>query len=266
MEIALAAVFFYTFIVHIFTHKKTFIEPALFKDRNFTTGLFFIFMVSIIMLSTMALLPPFLQNLKGYPVLTTGYILAPRGIGTMFAMLVVGRLIITTDSRLLILIGIGLTSFSLWQMSNFNVYVPISDIVSTGVVQGVGLGFIFVPLSTVTFSTLAPERRTDGASIFSLVRNIGAGIGISVMVTLLAQSTQTSHAGIVDNLNPFRLPLQPPFLPQAWNWHMPSGAIALNAEATRQAATIAYLNDFTVMMWVTLLAAPLLLLLKKKRS
>jgi DHA2 family multidrug resistance protein len=183
----------------------------------------------------------------------------------MIAMIIVGRLIGKLDTRLLILLGIGLTALSLWEMSGFTTEVPISTIVWTGVTQGLGLGFIFVPLSTVTFSTLAAHYRNEGTAMYSLMRNIGSSVGISIVVTLLAQNTQINHAAIADVMTPFRTMLQSPWLPQAWNWHTMSGVTALNGEVTRQAATIAYLNDFTFMMWVTLLSAPLLLLLRKSR-
>jgi len=265
VEAVLAGLFLYMFLVHMFTAREPFLEPALFRDRNLAVGLFLIFMVGVILLATLALLPPFLQNLMGFPVLTTGYVLAPRGVGTMIAMIIVGRLIGKLDTRLLILLGIGLTALSLWEMSGFTTEVPISTIVWTGVTQGLGLGFIFVPLSTVTFSTLAAHYRNEGTAMYSLMRNIGSSIGISIVVTLLAQNTQINHAAIADVMTPFRTMLQSPWLPQAWNWHTMSGVTALNGEVTRQAATIAYLNDFTFMMWVTLLSAPLLLLLRKSR-
>lgn len=265
VEAVLAALFFYMFLVQMFTAERPFIEPGLFKDRNFAVGLFLIFIIGIVLLATMALLPPFLQNLMGFPVLVTGFVLAPRGIGTMFAMMIVGRLVGRVDTRLLILVGIGLTALSLKEMAGFTAEVDVSTLVWTGVVQGLGLGFIFVPLSTTAFSTLRPQYRNEGTAMFSLMRNIGSSIGISVMMTLLAQSTQVSHADIASVLTPFRDTLQAPWLPQIWDWHTTAGAVALDREVTRQAQTIGYLNDFTVMMWITLLAAPLLLLLRKPK-
>ncbi len=265
-EAVLAGLFLYMFLVHMFTAREPFLEPGLFRDRNLAVGLFLIFMVGVVLLATLALLPPFLQNLMGFPVLTTGYVLAPRGVGTMIAMVLVGRLIGKLDTRLLILLGIGLTAISLREMSGFTTEVPVSTIVWTGIIQGLGLGFIFVPLSTVTFSTLAPHYRNEGTAMFSLMRNIGSSIGISIVVMLLAQNTQVNHADIANVMTPFRAMLQSPWLPQVWNWHTTSGVAALNGEVTRQAATIAYLNDFTFMMWVTLLSAPLLLLLRKSQA
>jgi len=245
------------------TAERPFLEPGLFRDRNLVIGLFFIFAVGIILLATLALLPPFLQNLMGYPVITTGFVLAPRGMGTMFAMLVVGRLVGRVDVRLLILTGLLLTALSLWEMSGFTTEVSSWDIARTGIVQGFGLGFIFVPLSTVAFATLEPRYRTEGTAMFSLMRNIGSSVGISIMVTLLAQGTQRNHAVLADNASPFNDALRLHGAPELWNLDSAAGLAALNGEITRQAATIAYLDDFRLMMVISLLSIPPLLLLRR---
>jgi MFS transporter, DHA2 family, multidrug resistance protein len=258
----IAALAFYMFLVHMFTAEKPFIEPGLFKDRNFSTGLFLMLMMGVMLFSTLALMPPFLQNLLGYPVITAGLVLAPRGAGTMFAMMVVGRLIGRIDIRVLLLFGISLLAYSLWDMAAFSLDVGIGPIVYTGIVQGVGLGFLFVPLSTAAFSTLAPRYRNEGTAMFSLIRNIGSSIGISVVVTVLGHQVQTSHAELGNSLGTFRTALRPELLPQIWDWSSTAGAAALNGEVTRQALMIAYLNDFRLMMFMTLLALPLLLLLR----
>lgn len=265
VEGVLAGLFLYLFLVHMFTAERPFLEPGLFADRNFAVGLLMIFMIGVILLATLALLPPFLQSLMGLPVLTTGNILAPRGIGTMLAMMVVGRLIGRIDSRLLILLGLSLTALSLHRMAGFTVDVPLSTIAWTGILQGLGLGFIFVPLSTLTFATLAPRYRNEGTAMFSLMRNIGASIGISAVITLLAHNTQVSRSDMAANATPFRAGMQPPLLPGAWDWSTEAGVIAFSREVSRQASAIAYLNDFTFMMWVTLAAAPLVLLLRTRK-
>jgi DHA2 family multidrug resistance protein len=265
LETVTAGLALYLFLVHMFTTDRPFIEPGLFKDRNFSVGVSLMLMVGVMLLATMALLPPFLQTLLGFPVLTAGYVLAPRGLGTMLAMLVVGRLIGKIDTRWLVLFGLALMALSLWQMTAFTSEVGTWEIVYTGVVQGVGLGFIFVPLSTIAFATLAPRYRNEGTAMFSLARNIGSSLGISVVMTLLGRQAQVSHAGLVESLTPFRAALQSPWLPPFWDWTTAAGAVALNREVTRQAMTIAYLNDFRLMMYITVLALPLLLLLRPSR-
>ncbi|MFZ6044628.1 DHA2 family efflux MFS transporter permease subunit [Pseudomonas sp. CR3202] len=263
IEAMLAGLALYLFIVHVLTHRQPFIEPAMFRDRNLSIGLLFIFMIGIMLYSSMTLLPPFMQNLMGYPVLDVGNLLAPRGVGTMLGMMLVGRLITRIDPRWMIGVGLLLTAQSLWEMTYFTAEVSAYDIIRTGVVQGFGLGLVFVPLSTLTFSTLAPRYRNDGTALFSLMRNVGSGIGISVVISYLAQRTQSNHAVFSDFMTPFNQALTQATESGAIDLSSPAGLAALNAEVTRQAATLAYLQDFRLMMFVTLAALPLLLLLRK---
>lgn len=262
VEAALAGLAFYLFVAHIFTHDRPFIEPGLFRDRNFSVGLVFIFIVGIILLATMALLPPFMHNLMGYPVIDVGLLLAPRGIGTMIAMIAVGKLSGKIDPRYKILFGLCLTSFALWEMTRFTTDVTSGDIVRTGITQGLGLGFIFVPLSTVTFSTLAPRYRNEGTALFSLFRNIGSSIGISVVITYLSQRTQANHAAFAEYMTPSNFALSQAVEAGAFDIASPQGLLMLNAEISRQAATLAFLQDFRLMMWITMLAIPMIVFLR----
>ncbi|MCO5107334.1 MAG: DHA2 family efflux MFS transporter permease subunit [Burkholderiaceae bacterium] len=262
VEAMLAGLGLYLFIAHILTHEHPFIEPALFRDRNFSVGLLFIFVVGMILLTTMTLLPPFLQNLMGYPVVDVGMLLAPRGVGTMVSMFVVGRLSGRVDARLQLVLGLLLASFSQWEMTQFDLDITGWDVVRTGVVQGLGLGFLFVPLSTIAFSTLAPRLRTEGTALFSLVRNIGMSIGVSVVITMLSSNLQANHAGLAQFIEPFSFALRQAAASGAVDPGSPLGLSLLDAEVTRQAATLAYLQDFRMMTWVTLAALPLVLLLR----
>jgi MFS transporter, DHA2 family, multidrug resistance protein len=263
IEGALAAAGLYVFLAHSLTAKHPFLHPSLFKDRNFVAGLVLIFIVGIILLATLALLPPMLQNLMDYPVITTGLVTAPRGIGTLIAMITVGRLVNRTDNRLLMLLGLVLTAYSLYMMTGYSLQMDEGPIIWAGVVQGFGLGFIFVPLSTVTFATLPSEFRTEAAGIYSLLRNVGSSLGISVVQTLLTQNTQVNHAALAERVTPFNPLLQFPQIERFWNIHTAAGLATLNQEVTRQAAMIAYIDDFKLMMIVTLAAIPLLLLVRK---
>lgn len=262
IEAMISIICFYLFIAHILTTKKSFLDPGMFKDRNFSVGLIFIFMIGIILLATMALLPPYLQSLMGYPVIDVGLVLAPRGIGTMVAMMIVGKLSGKTDFRYLIFIGLILTSYSLWLMTLFNTNISDYTIVSTGILQGFGLGFIFVPLSTLAFATLPSKYRNDGTPLFSLLRNIGSSIGISIVMTKLAQNLQANHAAFANFITPFNLSLRQANEMGVMNTQTLQGLASLNAEVTRQAATLAYLQDFRFMMWLVIAATPLLLFLK----
>jgi DHA2 family multidrug resistance protein len=266
LEAALSGLSLYLFLVHTATRERPFIDPKMFKDRNFTIGLIFIFMVGIILLATLALLTPYLQNLMGYPVITAGMVLAPRGIGTMIAMMIVGRVINKVDPRALIIFGLLLTSFALYEMTGFTPDVSQGILVRTGIIQGFGLGFIFVPLSTITFATLAPELRTQGTALFSLVRNIGSSIGISLVIFLLGRNTQVMHAELVQYISPFNSALDHGGASRIWNLATAAGRSALNAEITRQATIIAFNDDFKLMMIVALAALPLVLLLRRAKS
>jgi MFS transporter, DHA2 family, multidrug resistance protein len=266
LEAALAGLSLYLFLVHTATSERPFIDPKMFKDRNFSIGLFFIFVVGIILLATLALLTPYLQNLMGYPVVTAGLVLAPRGIGTMIAMMIVGRVIGRVDPRSLIVFGLLLTAFALYEMAGFTPDVSQGVLVRTGIVQGLGLGFIFVPLSTITFATLTPEFRTQGTALFSLVRNIGSSIGISLVIFLLGHNTQVMHAELVEHITPFNDALQTGSASRIWDLTTAAGRVALNAEITRQATIIAYDDDFKLMMIVALAALPLVLLLRRAKT
>ncbi len=204
-----------------------------------------------------------LQNLMDYPVITTGLVTAPRGVGMMVAMIVVGRLVNRFDSRLLMLVGLVLTAYSLYQMTGYSLLMGEGPIISAGVVQGCGLGFIFVPLSTTTFATLPAKYRTEAAGIYSLMRNIGSSLGIAVVQALLTQNTQINHANLAEHVTRFNPLLQFPQITRFWDIRTVAGLAALDQEVTRQAAMIAYLNDFKLMMIVTLTAIPLLLLVRK---
>jgi DHA2 family multidrug resistance protein len=252
------------FLVHTIADKDPFLHKGLFRDRNFTTSLIFIFVIGIILLATIALLPPMLQNLFGYPVITVGLVLAPRGLGTMMSMIVVGRLVGKVDPRLLVFFGLSLAAVSLYQMTSFTLGMNHWPVIVSGVVQGVGLGLVFIPLSTVAFQTLDPRLRTEAAGLFNLVRNLGSSIGISIVAALLASNVQINHADLSAWITPFNpnlnaLGIDPSSLTSA------AGAqttALLNGLVNTQAAMIAYLDDFKLMFWITLAAAPLLLFLR----
>ncbi len=265
IEAALAFLGFYLYAVHWKTRERSFLDLGLFRDRNFLASNIFIFVLGVVLFATMALLPPFLQSLMNYPVVTTGLLLAPRGIGTLIAMMLVGRLMARgADARVLAAIGMTLTVYSLWQMMHFSLDVPESLIVTSGVIQGLGLGLVFVPISTVAYSTLPATQRTEAAGIFSLMRNIGSSVGISIVMTLLSRNTQINHAEIASRLTPYGDNAQQ--VQQMIGQNAASGLAMLNGEVTRQASAIAFLNDFWLMMVMTAVAIPLLLLLKPVKS
>ena len=239
------------------------LDLGLLGNRNFAVGCILIFVVGIVLFATLALLPPYLSTLMHYPVLTIGLVLAPRGVGTMFSMMLVGRMLGRVDARIPILAGMGLMVYSLYGMAAFGTEASVQAIVWLGVVQGMGLGLVFVPISTIAYSTLAPSQRTEAAGLFSLVRNIGSSVGISIVVTLLSRAGQVNHAEIGARIPAFGA--EQTLLPALWDPATASGAALLDAELSRQAAAIGYANDFWLMMVLTVVAMPLVLMLGSGR-
>jgi DHA2 family multidrug resistance protein len=241
---------------------QSFLDYRLLKNSNYVSGLLFIFIVGLVLYATRALTPSMLQGLMDYPALLAGLVTAPSGLGTMFAMMLVGKLVGRIDTRLLLAAGFGITALSLWQMVNFTLTLVPGDVIWSGVVQGIGLGLVFVPLSAATFATLAPQMRADGTAIYSLVRNIGSSIGIALVQTLLVRNTQIAHASLTERVTIANGALHDAGIASFFNTQVPAGLAALNAEVTRQATMIAYLDDFWMMLLLTLAVLPLLLLIK----
>lgn len=263
---ALGASALWMYIVHSRQTSHPFLTGEIFRDRNLVTSLFFIFFTGIILLATMALLPPYMQNLMGYPVLDVGIIMAPRGVGTMLSMMIVGRLTNMTDPRALIMVGLAFTMSSLYLMTQFATFVPVEMLVWTGALQGFGLGFIFIPLNTIAYATLPPRYRAEAASVFSLTRNLGSSIGISLVMGVLSNKMAMNHAYLTEYITPFTLGFSWLQLPDAMQGSVGGVVAMLELEITRQAASIAYVNDFKLMMWIVLASAPLVLLLSNPRK
>jgi DHA2 family multidrug resistance protein len=224
------------------------------------------FFVGAIVFSTRALLPTMLQDLLDYPVSLAGLVTAPSGIGTMLAMIVVGRFVGRVDVRWLLGIGFGITAISLWQMLQYDREITQSDIVWPGVVQGIGMGAVFVPLTAATFATLAPSMRADGTAIYSLFRNIGSAVGIAMVNVLLVRNTQIAHAGLVANMAAANKDALHGPMASAFNLAQTSSVATLDLMATREAAMIAYIDDFLFLLVMTLMALPLLMFMRTPRS
>ncbi|WP_193177873.1 DHA2 family efflux MFS transporter permease subunit [Oricola nitratireducens] len=264
IELGLCLTGFWVFTIHLLTAEDTFIDAAIFTDRNFVTGLIFIFVVGIVLLASLALLPPMLTNLFNHSTVLTGLVMAPRGVGTLISMIIVGRLVRIIDARILVVVGLLLTAWSLHMMTGFTPQMDDNLIIVSGVVQGLGLGLVFVPLSTVAFATLAPQYRTDGTSLFSLVRNIGSSIGISIVTVMLTHNLQVNHVELSTFISPFN-PALGAISPAAQAGD-PTALSMMDQLVNQQALMIAYIDDFHLMMIVTLAALPLALLLRKPRA
>jgi DHA2 family multidrug resistance protein len=263
IETTVAGLSLYLFAVHTATtSRRSFVSRDLLTSPNFIAGTVMMFSVGAVMSGTLALLPSMLQDLMNYPALTTGLVTAPRGIGTMVAMFIIGRLINQIDNRLIILTGFSITALSMWQMCQFSLYMGPAPIIFSGLLQGFGLGCTFVPLNLLALSTLPRHILTQGTALRSLMRNLGGSVGISTLVAALAENTQIVHSRLVEGLRLDNPLAQAPYLAPHFSLTAPSGMAALNAEVTRQAAMVAYLNDFKMLMFVAIASIPLLLIIR----
>ncbi len=263
-ECVLAGLGLYLFLVHMLTAERPFIPPAIFKDRNFAAGLGMMFGIGMVLLASSALLAPFLQNLAGYPVYDAGVAMAPRGFGTMAAMMIAGRLGGRFDQRIMMAIGLLMLSGSLYAMSGWTPDISHGQLLATILVQGFGMGLIFNPLSVMSFATLPAKFRGDGAALLSLLRNIGSAIGISITSATLAASTQVSYSDLSQVATPFNPLLHGGgALARMLDPTTTHGAALLSGLIERQAQIIAYANDYLIMTFVTLPAILLLFLMRR---
>ena len=266
IECGIAVACLYVFLVHSRFSKHPFIDLSIFRDRNFAAGVWFVFMFGLLLLTGIALMPPFLQNLLDYPVMTSGNVLIARGAGAMAAMMVSARLLDKIDGRRLIIIGLVLMAYAMWEQAHFTPNVSFWTIQWIGAIQGFGLGLVFVPTNTLTFATLPPEQRTEATGIFNLIRNIGSSIGVSIVISQLIRNTQINHEEIATRIHPFDSALRSLTMPKTWDLSTVDGMLAMNLEITRQANTIAFNNDFKLLMIIALLNIPLVLLFKAPKK
>jgi DHA2 family multidrug resistance protein len=251
-------------VVHFATSRAPMFERALFADRNFAIALSFMVVIGIVMFAVMALLPPMLQNLFGYGVIDTGIVLMPRGVGILVSMQLSGYLMRRgIDARPVVAGGFLICAFSLWQMSHWSLEVDEFHVIVSGLLQGLGMGLVFIPLQVSAFATLHPRLRTDGSSLLNLFRSLGASAGISLMTVLLARNIQTAHADLGQHVTAATGSMVDFSAVDRFQAVGDTAMVLLNAEVTRQAAMIAYIDDFWAMMWITIAAAPLAFLMRK---
>jgi DHA2 family multidrug resistance protein len=254
IEATVAAAFAYLMAVHMFLTPRPFIPPGLFTDRNFVIGCTISLAHGMLIFAVMVMLAPMLQQLMGYSATQTGLVTAPRGLGTMTAMYVAGRLVGRIDARWIVVAGLGLAAASLYLMAHFTLMMGWRTIVAVGVLQGLGAGSIFVPLSALMFSTLDPRLRNEGAALFSLSRYMGAAVGISVLQTMTVRNSAAVHSRLVEGLRPDNpiLALRDPdadFL-AAWIARM-------DVAVVREATAVAYVDAFWLLAGVMLVVLPL---------
>jgi MFS transporter, DHA2 family, multidrug resistance protein len=265
IEFGLVLVGMWLFMLHAFAEEHPYIELKLFRDRNFILGNVIGFIIFISLFSIMSLIPPMVQNLLDYPVLITGLVLMPRGIGTMLSMLIVGRLANKMDPRLNMAAGLAIMALSMYFMSGFDTGIDTWIITWTGFIQGIGMGQVMVPLMTLTFSTLPTQFRTEGTGVYNLVRNVGGSIGISIAFTLLSRNTQINHAVLGAHINPYNQNMQLSSATAPMNLNNPHDLAMINGMITKQASMISFNDDFKLMMITCLLAIPLVMLMRQPK-
>lgn len=261
IEASLAALCLYMFVVHSKTAQNPFFSPEMFRDRNFLLGCVLMALLMMAMYSTLVLMPLFLQQLLNYPVVDAGILLIPRGIGVAIASIFVGKLSHRIQARYICLAGTVLMVIALHMMTEFNLYVSARVIFVSGLIQGMGLGLVTIPMMTMTFLTLNRKLHTEGTVFYSVARNIGTTIGVSAALTNLSRSTQQHQAELVQSVS----------LYDSDKWHMLHGLFGSHAEAviageiSRQASMLAYLADFNLMFLLSVATIPLLLLMRNNR-
>ena len=267
IEAVLACLGFYLFLVHIVSAREPLIRPAVLRDINFSSGLLMMFMVGVLMVSSLALMTPWLQVLSNYPVETAGLIMAPRGFGSLVTTMLGGKLSAKVDARILVGTGLVMLSYSFWVMTSWTPDVSQREIIITILIQGAAMGLVFSPLSVLAFVTLAPSMRTEGSSLFSLLRNLGAAIGVSLFSSLLAHNSQAMHEMIGASVTPFNRALQS--TGTLHHWLDPGtrhGAVLLDHIVNQQAQVVAYADDYVMLILTTVPAMLLLLLMRLPRK
>ena len=251
-------------VIHLATAKEPLFDRRLFADVNFTVSLVFMVVVGAVMFATMALLPPMLQGLFNYDVIDTGMVLMPRGVGVLISMQLSGLLMRRgVDARWLVTVGFLLGAWSLYEMAGWNLEADRWHFVTTGLFQGLSIGLVFIPLNATAFATLPPQLRTDGSSLLNLTRSVGSSIGISIVMTLLARNLQRSHEELGAQITPQISSMLDLSTLDRFQQYGRAALTLVDAEVNRQAAMIAYLNDFYLMMWLSLAAVPLVLLMRR---
>jgi DHA2 family multidrug resistance protein len=262
VEAGVMAAALWMFLVHTLTTEHPLFERSMFADRNFATGLLFMAVTGVLLLAGLALLPPLLQRLYGYSVYQSGLLTMPRGIGTLVSMLTVGRISKYVDTRWLVALGMALMGWSLHIMAGFALVQGSGPVIFSGIIQGLGLGMLFVTIQALAFATLEPKQRTSAASLLNLARNVGGSVGISLVASLLARNLQTAHADMAGRITEQVLPGITSGVVSQLGLPASAALAMADAEINRQAAFIAYLDDFWIMMWLTFAAIPLVLLLR----
>jgi DHA2 family multidrug resistance protein len=266
VELMIALSAFWIYVVHTMTTQKPLFPNGLLKNRNFTGALFSMFVLGVANVSLISILPTMFQGVYGYTAFDTGLLLLPRAVGVFITMLIAARVLSKLDVRYLVFAGYCIAGGALIAMSRWSLEMDRWAIYSVGFVQGLGLGFTFMPMNIVAFSSLEPQYRPDAASIMNLIRNIGGSFGISVIVTLLARNSQISHSELASHVTETSMAALDV---GATAERVGDGGTAvlmmIDAEINRQALMISYIDVFLMASAFLFIAALSLFFLKPMR-
>ncbi|MFT7574517.1 MAG: DHA2 family multidrug resistance protein [Alphaproteobacteria bacterium] len=262
----ISAAALWLFLVNSWTSKTPFIDPGLFLDRNYLAGTVLRVLFGAVLFGSLVLLPPFLQKQGGYSLIDSAWILAPRGLGSMLGSMFIGRLIQTIDPRKMMGCGMALTAYTMYALSTFTNDIDLTAVTIICFFQGLAFSMFVIPVNTVAFSTLSPERRDLGTSFYSLLNNIGRNLGIAVLVTYFTYQVQASRSVLRDNINPFNDAFRHGLIPDAWGAANPAGLSALNRVMAREADLIAYVADFRVLAIAILVCLPIVFIMNNPHA
>jgi MFS transporter, DHA2 family, multidrug resistance protein len=259
-EAAASVLGFYLFIVHVMTTKEHFLRTALFKDRNLVFSTVISFALGFVLLPTLALTSPMLEELLNYPVDTTGYMTMPRGAALVGTVALMSFAPAQIDYRPFMLGGMALVVYANWLMLGYSPAMDWRPVVETGLLQGMGLGMLIPALAKAAFGTLDPKFRAEGSALLNLSRLYGSTIGIAVVQIFFYDNTQAVHVALAKDLAPYRSAAH-----VAGLITRPALA-ALNDMITQQAAVVAVIDQFEILMFALLIVSPLVLFLRKPRA
>lgn len=251
------------FAVHSASSNHPFFNLKLLTDRNFAPAMIVMFSLGVMQFTMVTIMPLFLQNMLGYSAILAGYILTPRAVGAMIGNGLAAHIIDRVDPRLMGVTGLLCVATAFYILSGLTADVGPYRLTAIIVLQGLGISIVHVPLNVIAFSTLAPELRPDGAAIINLLRNIGGSIGVATLITLLTRNTRENRATLLEQVTPYNELFLWQSMPEQWNPGNLNSLAMLEAEVTRQAALIAYLNDFKLVFIAVLALVPLVLLMNR---
>lgn len=261
IEALLAVLFGWIFLAHSLTRDRPFIDPRLLRERNFVLGIGISAVFGMLFVTPMILVPAMLQQLRSLPEFTVGVLIAARGAGTILSMLIMIFLANTWNPRLLFLIGFGLHTLAGIEMARFEMNVPLAEVAWVMALQGFGVGWLWVPMTLVTFSNLDPRRSAEGAAFFHFVRSVGSSFYISGSIVVVFHTQKINYGELVQWINPYSVPLGFQVASGGWSAESAAGLAQIAGELTRQATNIGYINAFNLYLWTSLLVYPLIALI-----